>query len=157
MRCGVHSRASFAILGAVSLIVTGLLFAPIPSGQATGDPDFAGFYEVSNVVDQGSDVQITFAVRVFNYADYDVAGATVKLCDSNVSDVAYGTFSSVDIAQGQSVVLRGTITLPHQEFDSWQSTEAGGGPHLWIEFTDAGGNPVRERVELVSAPVGEDN
>jgi hypothetical protein len=158
MRRGVGSQLRPAILRALTLLVAGLLFAPIPSGQATDGRDFAGFYEVDNPSDLGNgQVQITFAVRVFNYADYDVTAATVNLCDSSVPDVVYGTFPNVSLVQGQNLRLQGTFNIPQSEYDSWQNTEAGGGPRLWIEFTDANGNPVKLRIELVSAPVGEDN
>ena len=141
----------------IAVLVAAVVALSPHAGRATGDRDFAGFYEATNPVDQGTDVQISFAARVFNYGDADVVNGTAKLCDSSVPDVAYGTFSNVNIAQGQNASVRGTITLPRREFDWWQQADAGGGPSLWIEFTDAGGNSVRARVELVSAPVGEDN
>lgn len=151
------TRSVLSLLRIVVLVAALVMLAPVHPGRATDGRDFAGFYDVSNAVDQGNDVQITFAARVFNYSDADVANGTVKLCDSSVQDVSYGTFADVSLLQGQHVVLRGAITLPHHEYDSWQNTEAGGGPSLWIEFTDASGNPIKQRIELVSAPVGEDN
>lgn len=155
---GSNRRSVLSLLRILGLLAGLVFLAPIHPGQATDGRDFAGFYEVTNATDLGNgQVEITFAVRVFNYADYDITSATVNLCDSSVPDVVYGTFPSVSLAQGQNLRLQGTFNIPQNEYDSWQQTEAGGGPNLWIEFTDAGGNPVKLRIELVSAPVGEDN
>lgn len=156
----VENRRNIWTVGLTAGLLTAiacLVIAPIPSGHATDGRDFAGFYEVDDPVEGVDNVQITFAARVFNYVDYDVSGATINLCDSSVPDVAYGSFANISLAQGQDVRLQGTFTIPKTEYDSWQQTESGGGPNLRIAFTDANGNPMNLRIELVSAPVGEGN
>ena len=152
-----RSSVSRAFVPVAFFGVVILALMSVSPGRATDGRDFAGFYEVDDPVVGGSDVQITFAARVFNYADYDVSGATINLCDSSVPDVVYGSFANISLSQGQDVRLQGAFTIPKTEYDSWQQTESGGGPNLRIDFTDANGSPMNLRIELVSAPVGEAN
>ncbi len=150
MRRGIGSRAKFAILGALGLMVAGLLFAPIPSGHATDGRDFAGFYEVINPTDLGNGTfRVTLTVRLFNYSDADVNNATVTLSGNVDPEANYGSFSGVSIADRDSTTLRADFTVPKEEYDFWQN---GGCPALWIAFADSDGNNVRKKVELVFTP-----
>ena len=65
-----------------SLFVVGLMaLLRMPSTAASGGRDFAGFYELSNVVEDVDFVSFTFTTRVFNYSGQDVADAIVLLED----------------------------------------------------------------------------
>jgi hypothetical protein len=57
-----------------------LLSAYAASGK--NGRDFAGFYTVSNVVDQGNQTMLTLRVQLFNQSDADVKQATLTLRES---------------------------------------------------------------------------
>ena len=150
MRRRDTSRTRLAILGTVSLIVAGLLFAPIPSGHATDGRDFAGFYEATNPSDLGNGTfRVTLTVRIFNYSDADVINATVALSGNVDPEANYGSFSAVSMADKESIKLSADFTVPAEEFNFWQN---GGPPSLWIAYADADGNAVQRRIELVLSP-----
>jgi hypothetical protein len=121
------------------------MLAALPSLAKDGR-DFAGFYDLANVTDLGDSVQASFSVRVFNYSEADVSGATLTLQDSLSPEQSYGAFHAVSIGQGQSVWLADLIiTVPHSEYERWQQ---GAPPSLRIDFVAAGGNAISPMVEL---------
>jgi len=114
--------------------------------------DFAGFYDVKNVVDLGPEVQLTLSVRLHNFSDSDVSDATVTLQDSLLRQNTYGSFPSVSLRNRESVRLSGEFTIPRREYERWQR---GAAPNLTIEFQDAAGITVRRRIELARRPLVE--
>ena len=115
--------------------------------------DFTGHYEVSDVQDLGLDVAFTLSVRIFNLSDSDVNGATITLEDSVLVGSTYTTFPTTAIPAGSNVRLDGAITIPHSEYDLWQ---AGGTPHMEIEFRSAQGETIHRLIEMSPKPVGEE-
>jgi len=139
-----------AVLAALALLLAALLLAPIRSGYATDGRDFAGRYDVTNPTDLGNGtLRITLTVRIFNYSDADVSNATVTLSGNMDSAAAYESFTGISIADKDSAVISGTLTVPAAEYNFWQN---GGSPALWIAYDDASGNAVSKKVELVFAP-----
>ena len=139
-------RSRLAILAC--LIVLAAMVAPAKDGR-----DFAGFYAVNNVTDLGEEVRVTLTVRVYNYSDADVTGATITLEDSLLPDKTYGSFTLVSIRDRESVRLSGDFTIPRREYDQWQEGDT---PQLRIEFKDAAGNTVERLIELAPMPVEEE-
>jgi hypothetical protein len=115
--------------------------------------DFTGNYEVSDVNDLGLDVAFTLSVRIFNLSESDVNGATITLEDSVLVGNTYTTFPTTAIPSGASAKLNAAVTLPHSEYDLWQ---AGGTPHIEIEFRNARGETVHRLIEMSPKPVGEE-
>ncbi len=146
MRSAGRCRAGF---GALFCLI--FLFSPLLAHGKNGR-DFAGFYDVKDATDLGSEVQLTLLLRLFNYSDAEVADATLTLRDSLLRQKSYGSFPSVSVGDRQSVRLSGGFTIPHREYERWQR---GAVPNLIIEFKDAAGKSIRRRIELVKMPLGE--
>jgi hypothetical protein len=127
-----------------------LLLAAVPAHAANGR-DFAGFYEIGNVIQQGSTVRLTFSVRLFNYSGAKVSGATLTLRDRLLLQQINASFPSLSFRDHESVRCSAEVTISRFEYERWQR---GGVPNLFIEFQDSKGNLVRRRAELVQRPVG---
>jgi hypothetical protein len=149
----VSRRSIFSLLRIMAMVAGLVLLAPINPGRATDGRDFAGFYEVSNVTDLGDTVRVTLTVRVRNYSDADVSGATVTLQDSVDFAKDYGAYpESLSVANRESARLSGEFTLSREEYGRWQD---GNAPTMRIDYQDADGNHLRRMIELVASPVGE--
>ena len=131
-------------------IVAALIFLGATQSAAVDGRDFAGFYELNNVVDQGNVVLFNLAVRVFNYSDADVIGASVVLEDPLLLE-AYAVFPNVRIDYQGSVLLSGAASVPGWEYDQWRR---GGSPRFTIAYEDAAGNVILRLIELVQMPLG---
>ncbi len=120
---------------------------------AVDEHDFAGFYELTNVVEDPYLVTFTFTVRIFNYSGEDVAGATIILEDSLFLD-EYAAFLDVWIPDQGEIRLQGDLIIPWEEYDLWQQ---GASPSLFVELQDGDGNWLHRGIELVQMPVGEED
>ena len=133
----------------ISLIVA---IAAFPA-QAKNGRDFAGYYDLTQVTDLGESFQVDFSVRLFNFGDSDVDGATLTLADPLRRKQSYGAFQAVSVRQRERVRLNDLIvTVPRREYERWRQ---GAAPALQIEFTAADGQTVRRRVELSRQPLGQ--
>lgn len=112
--------------------------------------DFAGFYQVSGVSQQGDSYQFTFKARVFNYSGSDVTGATIKLMDRIDPRRIYATFAGVSVASRESTVVSSSVAIPSRKFHAWQQ---GAPPRLVVQFVDGQGKTRLAPVELALRPV----
>jgi hypothetical protein len=131
-------------------IVATLIFLGARQSAAVDGRDFAGFYELKNVVDQGAIMSLTFSTQVFNYSDGDVIGAYVALDDSLMLE-NYAAFLGVRIDHGSQVFLSSDITVPALEYQQWQR---GARPNLYVIYQDHSGNTLIRLVELIEMPLG---
>jgi hypothetical protein len=141
------------VLVAGLLLLAGIVsrgFWSVPLAHAINGRDFAGFYQLSNVTELVDEVQLTFAVQIFNYSDADVTNATVRLESSLVHDPPYAALAEVSLPDRDSVVVGSTLIVPAHEYEYW---EAGGKPRLSIQFTNAAGEPVQRGIELIEMPL----
>ena len=140
------SRARPGILVCLILLALGTV-------AAKDGRDFAGFYQVSEVVEFVEEFQVTLTVRVFNYSGAEVNDATIMLEDSFLPGEPYGSFiTPVYFQDRESVRLSDRFTIPRREYEGWQE---GRTPRLTIEFMDANGNTIRRPIELVPMLLGE--
>jgi hypothetical protein len=129
-----------------------LAIAAVPA-QAKNGRDFAGYYDLTQVTDLGESFQVNFSVRLFNFGDADVDGATVTLADPLRPKKGYGAFQAVSVRRGERVRLNDLIvTVPRREYERWRQ---GAPPALQVEFTAADGQTIRRRVELSRRPLGQ--
>ena len=135
------------------LILTGLLLSVSRPLAAAEGRDFAGSYQLSDIVDQGDMVLATFTTRVFNYSDADLSEATVVLDSRLVPGQTYWSFPSVSIVNRGSVRLRHAITIPKAEYIAWQQ---GARPNLHVDTANADGTSLRRMVELARNLMGEE-
>ncbi len=143
------SRPRFALLAALIFLAAGL--APAEEKEKWA---FAGFFELGEITDLGEEVRVPLKVRVFNYSDADVTGATITLEDLLVPDKNYGSFlGAVDVRAGESVRLSDSFTVPRRLYDEWKKDTA---PQLRIEFKVADGRTARGPIALSQMSVGEE-
>ena len=147
----MYSMARFRVAQITAYLLV-LLLAAVPTYAANGR-DFAGFYEIENVTEQGPTVRLTFSVRLFNYSGAKVSGATLTLRDRILPPQANGSFPLVSLGDRESVRCSAEVTISRFEYTRWQR---GGVPNLFIEFQDSQGNLVRRRAELTQRPVGKE-
>lgn len=126
-------------------LLAGLLLISAATVWSENGRDFAGFYQLTNVVQAGDSYQFTFTARVFNYSGADVSNASLNLNDSNDPTATYATFTNVSIAANNSAAVTASVTVPSREYNLWQQ---GGSPNLAITFSDANAQDHLERVEL---------
>lgn len=136
--------AALTLLAALPLVVV----------RAKDGRDFAGSYELRDVVDQGDQINGRFVARVFNYSDGDILGAMVLLEDSLLPGDPYAQWQSLTLFDRESVRVEAWVTLPQREFEQWQR---GLRPLLWVEYHDQADNTFRSRVELIQDVVGDGN
>jgi hypothetical protein len=134
---------------AIVLFAVAITFHNVEPIYAVDGRDFAGFYQSTNVVDQGSVVSLKFSTRIFNYSDMEVIGAYVSLDDA-LRLAIYAAFQNVHIDHGGQVILTADITVPVLEYQSW---ERGARPNLSIMYQDSFGNVFTKLVELVRMPL----
>jgi hypothetical protein len=147
----MYSMARFRVAQMTAYLLV-LLLAAVSAHAANGR-DFAGFYEIENVTEQGPTVRLTFSVRLSNYSGAKVSGATLTLRDRLLPPQANGSFPSVSFGDRESVRCSAEVVISRFEYERWQR---GGLPNLLIEFRDAQGNLVRRGAELVQKPVGKE-
>jgi len=131
------------------IVATIFFFSPVEPRAADGR-DFAGFYESTNVVDQGMVVSLKFSTQIFNYSNSDVFGAYVILDDLLLLE-PYMVLQNVNIDYLGQVIVSGDITVPAWEYDQWQR---GMRPNLSIIYQDSSGNTISRPVELIQMRLG---
>jgi hypothetical protein len=141
---------SVRVVRFVSVVSMMALVILSSSAFAKNGRDFAGFYKLGDASQHADTYTVTLTARVFNYSGVDVTNAQVVLRDSIQSQKNYGAFSGVTIADRGSIVLKGQTSIPLREYEGWRAR----GPLMEIEFTDASGRQMRQRVELIARPVG---
>lgn len=112
--------------------------------------NFAGEFQVRNVVDDGSAVQFELHVKVLNFSGADVKDATLALVGGRrglgADAMEYqGSFTNVSIPYRKAVELDGTFVAPERAYHEWQR---GAAPNLVVAYVDGSGNELRSRVEL---------
>ena len=115
--------------------------------------NFAGEFQVRNVVEGSVVVKFELHVNVFNYSGEDVKDATLTLANrrSGANPDAIddqGLFPNVSIGYRKSVELDGIFTVPVREYQLWQR---GAVPYLVVTYLDESGKELRSPVELMPA------
>jgi hypothetical protein len=139
------SRFSWAMWIVVSLLIS---FSVTPMLAKDGR-DFAGFYNVSNVVEQGDQIMVTLRVQVFNNSDADVKQAVLTLRQNPGGPL--GTFPSVQLWRNHGEVRRTQqFVVPKHEFESWH--RGGGQPAVMVVTYDENGQRHDRYVQLSTRP-----
>ncbi|MBV9300558.1 MAG: hypothetical protein JOY62_01070 [Acidobacteriaceae bacterium] len=112
--------------------------------------NFAGEFQIRNVLDEGSAVKFDLHITVFNFSGADVNDATLTLADRRLErspdSIEYrGSFTHISIRYRKSTELDGSFTVPVREYHEWQR---GSVPNLVVTYTDESGKELRSSVEL---------
>jgi hypothetical protein len=112
--------------------------------------DFAGFYALSNVSEQGDKVEFTMTVQVSNYSDLgDIKAPVIALLEGG-SHAKLGEFSAVKTMPAKrGVTVSGKFTVSKMEFQSWSKH---GMPQVVVIYEDSG-RTLRQHVQLSRRPM----
>jgi hypothetical protein len=132
------------------VLLTALLLIPI-AGVAKDGRDFAGYYSLTDVTEQSSEVKLTLTVQVFNYSDADIKQASLVLHQSGPGMIVDGAFPAVKVFHNQADVrLSQEFTVPRDEYRRWQN---GVVPRLMVHFMGANGIEQHRSIQLSRRPM----
>jgi hypothetical protein len=141
-------RFSRAFVLCVSLALLSLTV----SAAAKSNREFAGYYGVSDVQEQGDLVQVTLHLQLFNNGHDDVKSVIVTLVDSGPLTTFRGNFHPVKVWRSQQgIKLSQQFTVSKREFGEWMA--APGQPNLVILFQDAKGHSLQRGAQLSQRPL----
>jgi hypothetical protein len=127
---------------------------------AKGAREFAGFYKILQVTKQDEQVEVRISLRVINYSEADVQGATISLTSSlphapgaaEAWEKEQPSFKGVALHVNEHKVvppLEANFTVPAREYERWLK---GAQPHFVIDYQDASGKPQHRAIELMRRP-----
>lgn len=130
--------------------VPSLLLILALAALAKDGRDFAGFYALSNVSEQGDKVEFTMTVQVSNYSDLgDIKTPVIALLEGR-SHAKLGEFSAVKTMPAKrDVVVSGKFTVSKMEFQSWSKH---GTPQVAVIYGDSG-RTLQQHVQLSRRPM----
>jgi hypothetical protein len=138
----------YALKHSVLLLAAAVLLLPT-AGLAKNGRDFAGVYNVSNVVEQGDQIVLTLQVRLFNYSDVDLKQAVVTLRVSHPAPLR-SQFQPVKLWRNRTEVkLAQQVVIPRREFELWRR---GTQPSLFVVYNDAKGQRWERFAQLSQRP-----
>jgi hypothetical protein len=145
-------KRKFLILGSAAFA---LCFTSVPLPAEHGR-NFAGEFQVRNVVDEGSIIKFELHVKVVNFSGADLSNATLTLADRRPGHrpdtMDYqGSFTEVSIPYHKWIELDGSFMAPVREYQQWQR---GAAPILVVTYFDETGKEHRDPVELRPALSG---
>jgi hypothetical protein len=107
-------------------IVLCLAVLPLCAGWTVAEATrFAGYYELSNVVENGSQVSVTMTLTLLNPGKTDVKGGIVAVLSSEPNPALIGSFAAIKTLPhiGQVKVSQ-TLTISAAEYASWRHGHA---------------------------------
>jgi hypothetical protein len=141
MRSLRFSRA-FAVCGSLAILLLVTQAATTRNGR-----DFTGYYDVSNVREQGDSVQATLHLKLFNHGSTDVKSVIVTLVDPTPSMILRGSFQPVKVWKSQQFIeMSQEFTVTKHEFAEWMAPPAQ--PNLIILFQDSNGKNWQRGAQL---------
>jgi len=118
------------------VLITALLLMPI-AALAKDGRDFAGSYNVSDVVEQGDQMVLTLQVHLFNNSDADLKHAVVTLRSSHSTPLPLAKFQPVALWRNHGEVrLTQQVVVPRRDYELWQT---GSQPALFVVYKDTAG------------------
>jgi hypothetical protein len=100
---------------------------------------FNGRYQLSNIVEQGTEVEVTMTLTLVNCSKTTIKGGIVAVLSSDPDPVLIGSFSPIASlpATGQ-ITISQRLTVSAAEYQSWQ---VGHAPRLQF-LVGSGGSPI---------------
>jgi hypothetical protein len=122
------------------------------SASANRGSDFAGYFDVSGVHEQGDLVQVTLHLKLFNHGDADARSVIVTLMDSSPAMTLRGNFPPVKVWRSQHFIeMNQEFTVSKREFAQWMAPPAQ--PNLVILFQDEKGKSWQVGAQISQRPL----
>jgi hypothetical protein len=131
---------------AVSVSLAALLLVTLAA--TTRSPrQFSGYFDFSQVHEQGDMVQATLHLKLFNHNETDVKSVIVTLVDPTPTMLLRGSFQPVKIWKSQQFIeMSQQVTVSKHEFSEWMAAPAQ--PNLVILFQDANGKSWQKGAQI---------
>jgi|HubBroStandDraft_4_1064222.scaffolds.fasta_scaffold201180_1 hypothetical protein len=133
------------------ILLAALLLVTVGATANVGRP-FSGYFNVSEVQEQGDTVQVTLHLRLFNHGDEDLKGVIVTLMEAHPTMILQGSFAPIKLWKSQKfVVLSQQFTVTKQEYAEWLSVA--GQPNIIVLFQDSKGNSWQNTPQISRSPL----
>jgi hypothetical protein len=110
---------------------------------------FAGHYSLTNVVDDGAQVQLTLRLQLFNHTGTDLKQAQVLVHSSYSVDVL-GTMETTELWRDTTyVMLNQQVTISRDEYQRWTRWQ----PGVYIVYSDSEGVEWTRTAQLNQRPL----
>ena len=142
-------RQSRVWLTAVVLTV----FAAITANAVgSNGREFSGYFDLSDVQQQGDLVQVTLHLKLFNHGEADAHSVIVALIDSSPTMTVRGNFQPVKVwKSGQFIEMSQQFSVTQREFNEWMTTPIQ--PNLLVFFQDATGRTLQRGIQVSRRPL----
>lgn len=132
-------------------LLTALLLATV-AATANRGREFSGYFDVSQVQEQGDLVQVTLHLKLFNHSDADAKSVIVTLFDSSPATGLRGNFQPVKVWKShQFIEMSQEFTVTKREFKEWMAPPAQ--PNLVILFQDGKGTTWQKGAQISRRPL----
>lgn len=135
----------------VCTLLTALLLATV-AAKANSGREFSGYFDVSQVQEQGDVVQVTLHLRLFNHSESDAKSVIVTLLDSSPAMTMRGNFTPVKVWKShQFIEISQEFTVTKREFGEWMTPPAQ--PNLVVLFQDGKGASWQKGAQISRRPL----
>lgn len=139
-----HARAFCACFAVLLFLAAG--------ASAANGREFAGYFDVSDVEDQGDVVQLTLHLQLYNNGQDNERSVIIALQDSGPEMTLRGSFPPVKVWKVQQPLnLSKQLTVAKRDYDSWMAGASQ--PNLVIFFRDPKGHSWQQGAQVRLAPL----
>jgi hypothetical protein len=132
-------------------VLIALCLATVAATTKSGR-EFSGYFDVSEVQEQGDMVQVTLHLKLFNHSAADANSVIVALMDSSPSMMMRGNFQPVRVWKSQKFIeMSQEFSVSKREFQEWMAPPAQ--PNLIILFQDSKGKSWQKGVQISRRPL----
>ncbi|MGA2739322.1 MAG: hypothetical protein ABSG65_18015 [Bryobacteraceae bacterium] len=144
MRLTSFSRTGILALSALSVLFTA------PVGAKDGR-DFAGHYSLTDVIENGSQVELTLTLQLFNYSGADLNQTVVTVHPAPPVPGVLASFAPIKLwRSGNDVVVSQQLTISREEYKQWSTRIQ---PAVFIGYSDKDGRAYLRSAQLRRLPM----
>jgi hypothetical protein len=144
MRLTSFSRAGILALSALSILFTA------PAGAKDGR-DFAGHYSLTDVTEEGDQVELTLTLQLFNYSGADLKQGVVTVLPAPPAPGVLAKFAPIKLwRSGNDVVVSQQLTIASEEYKQWSTRIQ---PAVFIAYNDEEGHACLRSAQLRRLPM----
>lgn len=143
MKLTVFSRVAYAALFTAAVLTS-------VTAVAKDGRDFAGHYSLTNVTDKGGQVELTLALRLFNYSGADLKQAVVTVRSPRLGPGVLGSFPPIKLwRSGSDIVVTQQLSIAREEYQLWSTRTQ---PGVFVGYSDEEGHEYRRWAQLSRRP-----
>ncbi len=136
----------------VVTMLAALILATVAAAANSSGREFSGYFDVSEVQEQGDLVQVTLHLKLFNHGDEDARSVIVTLVDSSPAMTLRGNFQPVKTWKHQQFIeMSQEFSVTKREFREWMAPPAQ--PNLIILYQDSNGKSWQKGAQISRRPL----